>query len=76
MCGELRSETEFPYRYKLIEEDNHFIKEGNKYFRISQVYKITIDKKTNKEVKRELILDNHSEVMYNYDLIPKEQIRQ
>lgn len=76
LCGELRSETEFPYRYKLIEEDNHFIKKGNKYFRISQVYKITIDRKTNKEVKKELILDNHSEVMYDYDLIPKEQIRQ
>lgn len=75
LYGELRSEREFPYRYKLEEVNHHFQKEGDKYYRISQVYRITIDKSTNEEVKRELILDNHSEVMYDYDLIPKEQIR-
>ena len=75
MCGELRSEKEFKYRYKLVEENHHFKKENDKYYRISQVYRIAIDKKTNKEVNKELILDNHSEVMYDYSLIPKEQIR-
>lgn len=75
LCGELRSESEFPYRYKLVEENHHFKKENDKYFRISQVYRITIDRKTNEEIKKELILDNHSEVMYDYDLIPKEEIR-
>lgn len=75
LCGELRSERKFPYRYKLIEENHHFSKEGEKYFRISQVYKIVIDRLTNKELDKELILDNHSEVMYDYSLIPKEQIR-
>lgn len=75
LCGELRSEREFPYRYKLIEENHHFRKEKDKYYRISQVYRLVIDRKTNKEVKKELILDNHSEVMYDYDLIPKDQIR-
>ena len=76
LCGELRSEKEFPYRYKLIEENHHFKKESNgKYYRISQVYRLIIDKKTNKEIKKELILNNHSEVMYDYKLIPKEQIR-
>ena len=76
LCGELRSEKEFPHRYKLVEENHHFKKEADgKYYRISQVYRIVIDKKTNKEVKKELILDNHSMVMYDYDLIPKDQIR-
>lgn len=75
LCGELRSEKEIPYRYKLVEENHHFRKEGEKYYRISQVYRITIDKKTKKEIKKEMILDNHSEVMYDYNLIPKEQIR-
>ena len=75
LCGELRSEKEFKYRYKLVEENHHFKKENDKYYRISQVYRIAIDKKTNKEVNKELILDNHSEVMYDYSLIPKEQIR-
>ena len=76
LCGELRSEKEIPYRYKLVEENHHFKKENDKYYRISQVYRLVIDKKTNKEISKELILDNHSEVMYDYSLIPKEQIRE
>ena len=28
-----------------------------------------------KEIKRELILDNHSEVMYDYSLITEKEIR-
>ena len=75
LCGELRSEKEFLLRYKLVEENHHFKKEGKKYFRISQVYRIVIDRKTNKEIRKELILNNHSEVMYDYSLIPKDQIR-
>ncbi len=75
LCGELRSEKEYPYRYKLVEENHHFKKEGKKYFRISQVYRIVIDRLTNKEIEKELILDNHSKVMYDYSLIPKDQIR-
>ncbi|MBQ6495122.1 MAG: VanW family protein [Bacilli bacterium] len=75
LYGELRSEKEFPNRYKLEEVNHHFRKENNKYYRISQVYKITIDKKTNKEINNELILDNHSEVMYDYSLIPESEIK-
>ena len=75
LCGELRSEREYPCRYKLVEENHHFKKEGDKYFRISQVYRIVIDRLTNEELYRELILDNHSAVMYDYALIPKDQIR-
>lgn len=75
LCGELRSERTFPYRYKLIEENHHFKKENGKYYRISKVYKIAIDRKTNKEISKELILDNHSEVMYDYNLIPKDEIK-
>ncbi len=75
LCGELRSDSDIPYRYKLVEENNHFVLEDDTYYRISQVYKITIDKETDKEIKKELILDNHSKVMYDYDLIPKELIR-
>lgn len=75
LCGELRSEKAFPYRYKLVEENHHFRKEGEKYYRISQVYRFIIDRETNKEFDKELILDNHSTVLYDYDLIPKDQIR-
>lgn len=75
LCGELRSEKPFPNRYKLVEENNHFRKEGDTYYRISQVYRLVIDRETNQEIDKELILDNHSKVMYDYSLIPAEQIR-
>lgn len=74
LCGELRSERPFPYRYKLVEEGHHFKMENGVFYRISKVYRIVIDRKTNKEIKKELILDNHSEVMYDYNLIPKDEI--
>lgn len=76
LCGELRSEREYPYRYKLVEENHHFRKEGEKYYRISQVYRLVIDRASGEEIRKELILDNHSLVMYDSALIPKEQIRE
>ncbi|MBQ3500108.1 MAG: VanW family protein [Oscillospiraceae bacterium] len=75
LCGELRSEKPYPFRYKLVEENHHFRKEGEKFYRISQVYRLVIERETGKEIKKELILDNHSLVMYAHSLIPKEQIR-
>ena len=75
LLGELRSSKEVKYRYKLVEEDNHYRKEKKDYYRISKIYKITINKKTGKKVKKELILDNHSKVMYDHKLIPKEEIK-
>lgn len=76
LYGELRSEYEFPYRYKLIEENHHFKKEKDgKFYRISQVYKITINKSTKETIKKELILNNHSEVLYDYTKIPSSEIR-
>ncbi len=76
LCGELRSERPFPYRYKLVEENHHFRRENGKYYRISQVYRLVIDRESGETVRKELILDNHSAVLYDYDLIPKEQIRE
>ncbi|MGT2925573.1 VanW family protein [Streptococcus cuniculipharyngis] len=73
---ELRSQKEFPYSYELVEEDHHFKKEGEKFYRNSKIYRETMDRQTNKILEKELILDNHSEVMFDYELIPKELIRE
>ena len=75
LCGELRSDHEFPYRYRLVEENHHFSKEGDEYYRISQVYRFVIDRNSQKEIKKELILDNHSLVLYDHKLIPSGEIR-
>ena len=76
LCGELRSEKKFPYRYKLTEENHFFAKEGDDYYRNSEVYRIVVDRETGEEIAKELILKNHSKVMYDHSLIPESQIRE
>lgn len=76
LIAELRSERAVDFDYALVEEDHHFEKEDGKYYRVSKIYKTTVEKATGKTVDKELILDNHSEVMFDYDLIPKELVRQ
>ena len=49
--------------------------ENGIYYRKSKVYRIKTDKETGKEIKKELILNNHSRVMYDYSLIPKDEIK-
>ena len=74
LYAELRSEKEFPWRYELVEEDHHFQKEEGKYYRISKIYRNIIEKSKNSVIQKELVLNNHSEVMYDYSLIPQDQI--
>lgn len=77
LYGELRGMKPLPVRYRLEEEESHYAKDADGcYYRNSLVYRVTEDVQTGKELKRELILVNHSKVMYDDDLIPKEQIRQ
>ncbi|MBP5363313.1 MAG: VanW family protein [Ruminococcus sp.] len=76
LYGELRSEKEYPLVFDLEEEGHCFRKEGEKYYRISKIYKRAMNRKTGEVVNRQLVLDNHSEVMYDYDLIPEEMIKE
>ena len=76
LYGEMRSEVPLAYDYQLTEEDHHYTKdEHGVFFRNSKVYRLILDKQTGQEIKKELLLDNHSKVMYDYDLIPAEEIR-
>ena len=77
LYGELRSTVPLKEKYKIVEEDSHYAKdEKGLFYRNSKVYRIIIDKETNKEIKKELILNNHSKVMYDYSLIPENEIRE
>ena len=76
LYGEIRANKELEYKYKLIEEDSYYQKEDDGiFYRNSKVYRIKMKKKSKEEVQKELILQNHSKVMYDYNLIPKDQIR-
>ena len=50
------------------------MKEGGDYYRLSRVWRLSIDRATGAEVKRELILENHSKVLYDSALIPPDEI--
>jgi vancomycin resistance protein VanW len=76
LFAELRTTREFPYTYRLTEEDHHFHQEENgKYYRLSRIYRETISRETGEIISRELNWNNHSEVMFDYALIPQDQIR-
>lgn len=72
--AELRSETAYPHTYQLVEEDHHFARDDEKFYRNSKIYREIKNRDTG-AIKKELILDNHSEVLFDYDLIPKDLIR-
>ena len=76
LCGELRALRPFPLRYRIEEEDHHFRREGEDWYRISRVYRLAFDRETGEQTEKKLILDNHSKVMYDPSLIPIHQIRE
>ncbi len=75
LFAELRSTKEAENSYELLEEGHHFRKEGEKYYRVSKIYKLTKDKETGEILEKKLVRDNHSEVHFDHSLIPKEQIK-
>ncbi|MBR4298003.1 MAG: YqeG family HAD IIIA-type phosphatase [Bacteroidaceae bacterium] len=76
LCTELRTTKDFPFSYRIVEENHHFHQEDNgKFYRKSKIYREIIDKTTGDVVKRELKWNNRSEVMFDYFLIPTEQIK-
>ena len=75
LYSELRTTKNFRYKYKLEEKDCFYKKEGEKYYRNSKIYRIVLDRTTDEFIGREKLFDNHSEVMYDEKLIPKEMIR-
>lgn len=76
LCGELRTTAPFPNRYRIVEENSHFVREGGAYYRVSQIYRLVIDRESGRQLARELVLDNHSRVMYDPALIPPEELRE
>lgn len=73
---ELCTTEPFPVTFRIVEEEHHFHQESNgKFYRVSKIYRETLDRATEEVKTKELIWDNHSEVMFDYSLIPKKLIR-
>lgn len=74
--AELRTTQEYPFTYRIVEEDHHFHQEANgHYYRNSRIYLEQVDRKTGEVVSRKLNWKNHSKVMFDPSLIPADQIR-
>lgn len=73
LFGELRAPAAFPYIYRITEENQGYVEEDGVFYRVSRVYRITLDRER-RVLRRELVLDNHSKVLYDYSLIPRDQI--
>lgn len=75
LCGELRTNKELSNSYSLIEEERHYAKENDKFYNNSKIYRVVTNCETEEQIEKELIWDNHSEVMFDYSLIPEELIK-
>ena len=65
LCGELRASKNFPFKYHIETENEHFVRIGDDVYRKGRVYRTLIDKATGNELSRELIRDNNAKVMYD-----------
>ncbi|MBP3228315.1 MAG: VanW family protein [Bacteroidaceae bacterium] len=69
--AELRTTAPLPHRYRIAEENHHFHRsESGDFYRISQIYRETLDAQTHAVTHRRLIRDNRSRVMFDPSLIP------
>ena len=75
LLAELRADRGIDRRYALREEDHHFQREGAEIYRVSKIYRDTYRKADGVLVASELIRDNHSLVMFDHDLVPRELLR-
>lgn len=74
LYGELRAAAPLSVRYRLEEQDHHFACEDGVWYRNSRVVRYATD--ADGHETQEVILINHSRVMYDPALIPPEQIRE
>lgn len=73
LYGELRSLHPFEHTWSVVEENAGYVKENGVFYRISKVYQLCHGN-DGSIIDRRLILNNHSRVLYDYDLIPQDQI--
>ncbi len=74
LYGELRSICPLGEKYRLEEQQSGFVAEGEDWYRVSEVYRTVTNRQTGEQIRRELILKNHSRVLYDSGLIPSDQI--
>ena len=74
LYGELRATAAQPHTFHIHAENEFFSREDGVVYRNGQVFRDTIDRTTGNITEHKLHWNNHSEVMFDYALIPQEMI--
>jgi vancomycin resistance protein VanW len=75
LCGELRCSNKLKCSYHIVEENHYYSSEADGYYRNNEVYIREINKRTGNLINKQLIIKNHSKVMYDPKCISKDKIR-
>ena len=74
--GELRAEHALETSFHIREEEAWFRLEADgNWYRHNKIYRRTVDKKTGRTLRDEMLLENHSRVLYDPSFIPEEKRR-
>lgn len=73
--AELRTTEELPVAYRIVERDHHFVGEASgKYYRVSKIFRQTLDRQSGEVLSEELKWDNRSKVMFDPALLPSDAL--
>ena len=75
LCGELRSDACLPCAYHIVEEDAHFVRQGESYYRRNRIFQQVVDKVTGNELRRTLIKESNARVLYDAKFIHPDLLR-
>ncbi|MEG1873130.1 MAG: VanW family protein [Ruthenibacterium sp.] len=67
LYGEIRSDQPVPFRYDIVSQDEHFVREADGVYRCGSVVRICTDAKTGEVCARTCIKQNHARVLYDTD---------
>ena len=74
LCGELRAEHPLEHDYQVHEQDQHFTRVGDTYYRHNKVYQVITAHNDGRIIEKKLIVENSARVLYNSKYIPSDQI--
>lgn len=65
LCGELRADRRPSYCYHIRTENEGFVREDGAVWRVGEIWREVVDRRTGICVRRELLQTNHARVMYD-----------
>lgn len=70
LCGEIRADRPLEVRYHIRSENEFFSEEDGVVYRNNVIFRNTVDVKTGKLLRREMLKQNHARVLYDTSGLP------